>query len=216
MRCIIFANGEYGNDLEIYRKTIQDEDIVICADGGANYAHAIDVIPSVIIGDMDSILPGVRQEYLDKHVPIRKFPLRKDFTDTQLAVSTAQEMGADEILLLGTLGKRLDHTLSNLYCSMDLVEHGVRVTHAAPDCFVYVINDYIEITGQKGDLVSILPLTEEAANVHTEGFEYALPMVTLEQKNPYAVSNVLQGQKGKISLSEGILAVFQYIDSTNL
>lgn len=212
MRCIILANGEYGQHLEQYRKMIRDEDIIICADGGANYAHRMDLIPSCIIGDMDSILPDVRNDYLDKKVPVRKFPRCKDFTDTQLAISLALEMGTDEILLLGTLGKRLDHTLSNLYCSLEPVEKGLQVTHAAPDCIVYIINHSIEVNGKKGDLVSILPLTEKVTEVKTEGFEYPLPGVTLESGNPYAVSNVLLGEQGRISVSEGIIAVFHYPD----
>jgi thiamine pyrophosphokinase len=209
MRCIILANGEYG-ELEAYRNIFRDSDTVLCADGGANYAYKLGLMPASIIGDMDSILPEVREFFEARNVPVRKFPRRKDFTDTQLALDIAQEWGATEIVLLGTLGRRLDHTLSNLYCGMELVQRGIKLTHYTPEYRVHIINQDLEIEGSRGDIVSVLALTQEASGVSETGFEYALVNKVLEKNNPYAISNSLTGSKGKISVQEGILAVIHY------
>lgn len=211
MRCIVFANGEYG-DLEVYQRILQKQDIIICADGGANYAHALNLLPACIVGDLDSIHPEVRNDYLNHKVLIKQVSCRKDFTDTQLAITTAKEMGANEILLLGTLGKRLDHTLSNLYCGLEFVQNGMKITHFTDECYVHIVNNEIELEGHRGDLVSILPLTEQASGVSTMGLEYGLQNAILEQKNPYAVSNVLTGEKGEIVVKDGFLAVFHYFN----
>ena len=211
MRCIVFANGAYG-DIEIYRRIIQKQDLIICADGGANYAHALNLSPACIVGDLDSIYPEVRDDYLKRNVLIKQVSCRKDFTDTQLAIATAQEMGADDILLLGTLGKRLDHTLSNLYCGLEFVQNGMKITHFSDECYVHIVSHEIEFKGTRGDLVSILPLTEEASGVSTIGLEYSLQNAILQQKNPYAVSNVLTGEKGRIVVKDGLLAVFHYFN----
>jgi len=210
MKCLVLANGTYG-PLEEYRDVIKGSDLIICADGGANYAHEMGLIPTYIVGDMDSIRPEVKEFFTHRQVTIKKYPRCKDFTDTQLALSLAEELGADEIILLGTLGKRLDHTLSNLYSGIELAMMGKQVIHYSPACVVYLTCRRLVIEGQKGDVVSVLPLSEKALGVCEKGFEYPLEKVVLEKKNPYSISNTLLGKKGEISLDEGVLAVFHFL-----
>lgn len=212
MKCIVMANGDYG-DLAFYKEFISGEEQVLCADGGANYAYQMGLIPKMIIGDMDSILPAVKQHYTEQEVTFKKFPRRKDFTDTQLVLTNACEMGASEVILLGSLGKRLDHTMSNLYCALDLVRQGLKITYLSHAGFIYLVNKEIEIVGEIGDMISVLSLTDEARGVTTVGLEFPLDHVVLEKRNPYAISNSLIEKHGMISLEEGVLAVFHYINS---
>ncbi len=209
MRCIVLANGEYG-DLKFYENVFKGCDIILCADGGANYAHQLGVIPDCIIGDMDSISESVREFYNSQQVRFRKYPQRKDFTDIQLALSIAEEMGAREIILLGTQGKRFDHSLSNLYCGMEYVKRGIKIMHYGPECTVYLICSSMSLEGRTGDLVSVLPLGGEAAGVYLKDFEYPLDNVVLECDNPYTVSNVLAEDTAQIQLEKGTLAIFHY------
>jgi len=213
MRCIILANGEYG-EIESYRKLFRDGDVILCADGGANYAYEMGVMPAAIIGDLDSIRPEVKEFYETCPVRFQKYPPRKDFTDMQLVLSAALELGAEEIILLGTLGKRLDHTLANLYSGIDMVRKGIKLSHYTPKCWVHIINQDIVIEGRPGDLVSVLTLTDEAHGVSEVGFEYTPTDATMESSKPYAVSNVLVGQQGTVGVQSGILAVFHYINET--
>lgn len=210
MKCVVLANGEYGC-LEDYKKIIEEDDIILCADGGANYAYQLGLIPSCIVGDMDSIQPEVKDFYASRNVPLKKYPRRKDFTDTQLVLTMAEDIGVCEIVFLGTMGKRLDHTLSNLYCGIELAQKGKKIVHYTPECAVYLTSKELEIKGQKGDMVSVLPLSEEAKGVSEKGFEFPLENVVLEKKNPYTVSNFLAEEKGLILVEEGILAVFHYL-----
>lgn len=209
MRCIILANGEYG-EVDAYQNLFRSGDVVLCADGGANYAYELGLIPDIIIGDMDSILPEVKCFFAAKNVSMRQFSRDKDFTDTQLALDIAQEWGATEILMLGTLGKRLDHTLSNLYYGMELVQKGIKLTHYTPESWVHIINQDIEIVGSRGDIVSVVALTQEARGVSEVGFDFALDNAVLEKSKPYAISNRLTEGKGKVSVHQGILAVIHY------
>ena len=55
MKCVILANGDYG-DVDSCKWLLNEADIILCADGGANYAYAMGIIPAYIVGDMDSIL----------------------------------------------------------------------------------------------------------------------------------------------------------------
>lgn len=209
MKCILLANGEYG-DLESYRSVLPGADCIICADGGANYAYQLGLKPDYIIGDMDSINPEISGFYAGRGAVVKKYPRSKDFTDTQLALSLAQQIGAREIMVLGSLGGRLDHTLSNLHAGMEAAEHGIQVVHYTPECIVYLLKGKMVLSGHKGDLVSVLPLTERAAGVYETGFEYPLDNVVLEMRNPFAVSNVMSGSTAEIRAKSGILLVFHY------
>jgi thiamine pyrophosphokinase len=209
MRSIVLANGEYG-DLGFYREVLQGFDKIICADGGANYAYQLGVIPECIIGDMDSISEEVRNFYQARQVEFKKYPKRKDFTDIQLALSMAENMGAEEIILLGTQGKRFDHSLSNLYCGIEYVKRGIGIIHYGPECSIYLTCGSLVINGKVGELVSVLPLGGGAAGVYLKGFEYPLENVVLDCDNPYAVSNVLAEETALVQLETGVLAVFHY------
>jgi thiamine pyrophosphokinase len=212
MRCIIFANGEYG-ELEAYHTIFRENDKIICADGGANYAHRLGLIPDCIIGDLDSILPEVKVFYEAKNTAFKKFPPRKDNTDMQLSMDTACEWGASEIILLGTLGKRLDHTLANLYSGMEFVRRGIKISHFTSECLVHIVNKEVEIKGTKGDIVSDVALTDKVFGFSEVGFEYSPVTPVLENSKPYAVSNVLADSLGIIRVDEGILAVFHYFQA---
>ncbi|HBQ27775.1 MAG TPA: thiamine diphosphokinase [Syntrophomonas sp.] len=209
MKCAILANGDYG-DVDSYIWLLNEADIILCADGGANYAYEMGVMPAYIVGDMDSILPRVMDYYKEQGVQFRDYPQRKDFTDTQLILNLAEEMDADEIVFLGSLGKRLDHTLSNIYCGAELALKGKKVWHYTTNCSAYLVNKEITINGEVGDMVSVLVLTDQAQGVYEEGFEYPLKNVILEKWNPYAISNVLAENKGVIRVREGLLLVIHY------
>ncbi|NLB89320.1 MAG: thiamine diphosphokinase [Syntrophomonadaceae bacterium] len=213
MKCLILANGSYG-PLESYQHQLT-ADIVLCADGGANYAYLMELIPDYIIGDMDSISSEVKDFYLQKQVVFKKFPRQKDFTDTQLVISFAEELGATEIVFLGTLGNRLDHTLSNLYSSMDACKKGKKVLHYSPELTIYIVSDKLNLQGKIGDLVSVLALTDDVDGLTERGFKYPLEKVRLEKTNPYAISNYLITENAEIELDNGIIAVFHYHNSSN-
>ncbi|MBO8158144.1 thiamine diphosphokinase [Thermosyntropha sp.] len=209
MKCVIMANGEYG-EVKDYLEAVKEADFIFCADGGANYAYKAGIIPDAVIGDMDSINSEVKQSFMEKGVLFRKYPRRKDFTDTQLTLALAEEKGASEVVFLGTLGGRLDHALSNIYLGIEYVRKGMKIKHCTSDYVLYLTADELEISGKQGDIISILVLTDTAREVCTEGLEYPLNNADLEKGNPYAVSNILSASKALIKVGEGVLAVLHY------
>lgn len=209
MKCIIMANGEYG-ELKLYKEILPFADKIICADGGANYAYRLGVMPDLIIGDQDSISVESQAYYADQGVAFKQYPRRKDFTDMQLALQAAAGMGAEEIILLGSQGGRLDHSLSNLYSGMDYVKNGIDIIHYSPQCTIYLLVGQMYLTGQIGDLVSLLPLGGGVKGVYLRGFAYPLTNAFLPCENPYAISNMLMTERALIQVAAGILAVLHY------
>ena len=213
MKCILLANGDYNRDFKAYQKLISPDDLIICADGGANYAKLMELTPCIIIGDMDSIAMEAKEYFHRKQVSFIEYPRHKDYSDTQLALSIAEERQVKEIIFFGSLGKRLDHTMANIYACLAAVARGIKIVHYSPDMILYIINDKLEIKGQQGDIVSVLALTDEVTGISENGFEYSLSHAVMKKDNPYGISNRMLSEQAEITVEHGILAVFHYANT---
>ena len=89
-------------------------DLILGVDHGIDHMALCDILPDIILGDFDSCLPDTLTYYEKKHVEKIVFPNKKDMTDTQLAFELMVERSVDEVVVLGALGSRQDHTLANL------------------------------------------------------------------------------------------------------
>jgi thiamine pyrophosphokinase len=210
MRAIIVANGSVEED-ETYGQVLQADDLVVAADGGASIAMGLDLQPHVVIGDMDSLPPEIRTDLTERGCQFVSHSPRKDETDTELAIRYALQAGADEIILLGAIGDRLDHTLANvLLLGMPELEH-VPATIVAGDTQVWLLRGggELEFGGAPGDIVTLLPLGQDAIGVSTTGLEWALLDDTLCQGPARGVSNVMALPEASVRLREGRLLVLR-------
>ncbi|MEL6435981.1 MAG: thiamine diphosphokinase [Pseudomonadota bacterium] len=107
----ILLDGDFFADNRI-REMMADR-TVIAADGGIRHADALDVTPSLWVGDFDSSDADLAKRYA--HVKRRQHPPEKAHSDGELAVKIALEAGASDLFLVGALGgERTDHALFNL------------------------------------------------------------------------------------------------------
>ena len=117
------------------------EDITIAADSGYKNAEKLGVKIDFAVGDFDSFA----ESKIGKDIEIITVPAEKDFTDTQLAVDVALSKEARDIVIIGGLSGRLDHTLSNLGILEKLYAMGVRVILADGNNRVRYINATSEL-----------------------------------------------------------------------
>lgn len=207
MQALIMANGDYCN-LNWYRSHIEKYSYVICSDGGANTAKLLGIVPDIVIGDLDSINEPVRSLLGDKGVRFINFPHDKDYTDTFLALNTAEKEGFSDIVIWGGTGGRLDHTLANLQNAATFAKKGVSIRFESPVETIYIIRNSLNLKGSPGDTVSVLALSERAEGVTLTGFKYPLINATLEFDQPIGISNIIDVIESEIQLDSGILAVF--------
>lgn len=210
MRIVIIGNGEI-NDRDILHKNILNDDLVICCDGGLNYAFEEGIIPKCIIGDFDSVSEQVLKFFELKNIPIKRFPEKKDYTDMELclefSIGLVKETGADEIIILGGLGSRFDHSLANANILLKAAQSGVRASILNENNRVYLIKDEIEIEGKNGDLVSLIPLSEKVTSVKTQGLFYELDNKDLAFGVSLGISNFMTEDRAKINIKSGYLFV---------
>lgn len=184
-------------------------DLILAADSGYENALSLGVQPTVLLGDMDSL----SHRELPETVEVLKVPAEKDFTDTQMAVATALERGADEIVIVGGLDGRLDHALSNLSILEDLWERRVHahVTDGR-NRVRYLESTSTLIPRSEFHYLSLIAVSEKVKGVSVEGCRYPLKNATLTRPFQYAVSNELTGNCALISVKKGALYIVESSD----
>ena len=126
MRCVIIS-GSPECDIDFLKQQILTDDFVICADRGYQYALSAGITPSLIIGDFDSNNQNIPPEYETISLSVHK-----DDTATMHSICTALERGFTDILILGGIGGRLDHTFANISALKYIGENGGRGVLLSP------------------------------------------------------------------------------------
>ena len=206
MKVIIFSNGEY-RSLAFYDDYLKkfDQPYIICADGGANVAKELNIVPDIILGDMDSITEETTEFY--RNVKCERHPVRKDETDTELAIAHAIALGASEVTILGALGSRLDHSLGNIFLLTRFLEAGIKGKIVNEKNLILLINENETFEFSIGTVISLLPIGGDVEEINISGFEYPIVNGRMTMKNPYGISNVVTQQEQKISFAKGMLLV---------
>ena len=169
MKAVVVAAGEpHTSDV----RHLTDADLVVAADGGANWLAARDVVPSMLVGDMDSVDPTVAEQFRSAGTRLERSPTDKDETDTELAVAAALDAGADDLVVLAALGGlRLDHELANVLLLADRGLRPAQVRLVAGDAQVRAVHagERLTLAARVGDVVSLLPIGGPVAGVVTDG-----------------------------------------------
>ena len=207
MRAFIYTGGS------IYPENITEhpkgDDLIIAADGGYLNAVALGVTPDLLLGDLDS-LEGTE---IPKTVETLQVPTEKDFTDTQLAADTAVKKGASEIIIIGGLDGRLDHTLSNLAILEELYPKRIHAHIANGQNRVRYINSTSTLIPKSGyRYLSLLCLSEKVKGVSVEGCKYPLKNATLKRSFQFAISNEIVGNCALISVRKGGIYIVESTD----
>jgi thiamine pyrophosphokinase len=207
MRAIIIAGGQ--TEGQGWQRWVRESDWIIGADGGAAQALAWGLLPDLVIGDMDSLPETARSILVAEGCRFIEHPRAKDETDLELALVHAVQQGAQEIVVLGALGGRLDHTLANilLLALPSLVGVSVRIAEGDQQALLARSGETVELEGAPGDLVSLVPLGGDARGVTTQSLAWALEKDTLRFGSSRGVSNEMTSGKAGIQVEGGVLLV---------
>lgn len=198
MRAYIYVGGAICADRITERP--KENDLVLAADSGYANAVALGVAPSVVLGDFDSL----DKRTLPKEVEIHTVPAEKDFTDTQMAVDLALARGCDDLVIIGGLSGRLDHTLSNLAILEEMHEKRVHAVLADGYNRVrFLHSGSILVARSAYRYLSILAADPVVKGVDAEGVKYPLKNAKLSRLNQYAVSNEITRNCALISVKKG-------------
>jgi len=206
-------------DIEVTGHSDQKKTLLIAVDGGANYLHEQEIIPDIVIGDMDSIKPETLKYYRNL-TEIKSYPARKNETDTELALrwcldnnnSAQTNMFIDEILFINTLQGSFAHSLGILSLLFSADEQGIGAEICTDQETIFLLPEMWHCRGKIGTKISLISLTEKATGIETEGLEYPLCRETLFRNSTRGISNVFVDEEIRICYTSGRLLVI--IEST--
>lgn len=208
MKVAILINGNVTKkDLNFYKKEILNYDYIISADGASNWAYKAQIVPNIIIGDLDSIKDDVKNYYQNKNVEFLKFPSHKNSTDTEICIDYAIAKKASRIDLFAALGSRWDHNLGNLNMLYYALKKGVEIHFIDRLTDMFLTEKPVVLEGKKNDIVSLVPFAGNVEGVTLTGFEYPLKNFTFEMTHARGISNVMICKEARVDFSKGKLLI---------
>jgi thiamine pyrophosphokinase len=198
MKAFIYTGGNVWKDGVTEHP--DKDDLVIAADAGLLTARRFGVEPSIVLGDFDTLgEPDVPEE-----TELIRVPTQKDDTDTQLAVCVALERGAREIVIIGGLDGRLDHTLSTLAILEDLDRRHIHAyVTSGKNRARFLRNNSTLLPRSNFRYFSLIAADEKVKGVSIDGGKYPLKKAKLSRLNQFAVSNEIVGNCALIDVRRG-------------
>lgn len=215
METLIVAGGDINiKDLAIKCKNHYEQNM-IAVDRGLDVLYQLHIIPNHVVGDFDSVSTEILEFYQNQpQVIFHKYKPEKDNTDTDIALKLAIELNSSNICMMGALGKRMDHAISNIHILKDALEAKIPCQILDTHNRIYLIEDKITIHKNKayGKYISLIPLTSIVEGLTLTGFKYPLNNASLSIGKSLGVSNEIIEDTANIEFKNGILIVIESRD----
>ncbi len=192
-----------------------DGSTLICADGGLNLVLEEGYYADYLIGDLDSFNKERLNCAMEANpdMEIIKLPAEKDHTDTAVAVDFAIKHGCEDVLIIGGMGGRIDHTFAIIQTLASLIDLGSEDHFNAylgnGRNLVFITNDkQINLPKTKGKYFSIFSYGERLKGVTIKNAKYNLDNYNLKNTYPIGVSNeIISDEPVMIEKEEGLALV---------
>ena len=201
MRTAIFANGEIEDYGSLIHK-VGTYQTIVAVDGGIRHCLALELIPHIIIGDMDSSSRDVEDFF--PHVKVISYNKDKDESDLELAIDYCNFEISPHVSIFGGLGGYSDHALANLFLLKRYQEEEI---HFVTDNeIIFALRpDYQEVTCPEGfSTVSLLPIFGRVKVKETKGLSWDLRETDLDASY-FSLSNRCETGSFSIEIEENLL-----------
>lgn len=205
-KAVIMSGGKAPCN-EVLIDEINNADLVIGADSGANTLYKYNIKPDILLGDFDSISKTVLNYYSGSQCNIEIYPPEKDYTDTELALVKAMELGCKEICFLGCTGSRIDHLLGNLGLLKICLDNDIKAYIRDDNNLIFIVKTSCKLAGNKGQVISFQAYGDAVKNFSIKGAKYELNDYILTIGDPRTVSNEFMEEDIYISFSKGYVMI---------
>lgn len=206
MRAVIVSGGNPPSKGLLF-SYLKEGDFVIGVDKGCDALYKYKIMPDLILGDFDSANKDVIEYFILNNVKNLKFNFDKDYTDTDLGFRKAIENGADEILLFGATGTRMDHFLGNLGILLKSLKDNIKMKIIDDNNIMYLIDKPARISGENGQTISFHAISETVKNLSIKGARYKLNSYDMSLLEPRAICNEFIDNDIEISFNSGVILV---------
>jgi len=207
-KCIILANGKPPKKSIITFFQKKGYNKLICADGGANSALKMKLVPDLIIGDLDSISTKALKEfkYSSKIIRIK----RQNDTDVEKCLKYSIKNKFSEALLVGVTGNRLDHTFCNLGIVLKVFP-SIKLSLIAENSFLKPYKGKVKIKTHPGETISVYGL-DHKTKITSKGLKYKLKNISLPFGVRESTSNIAIGNEIDLNITGGVVFVIRDVN----
>ncbi|MEG2660548.1 MAG: thiamine diphosphokinase [Oscillospiraceae bacterium] len=194
-RCIILAARPISVQMREY---CNEGDYVIAVDAGYENARTLCLTPNLYVGDFDSA------DVPKNAVNVMRLPSEKDETDTYYAAQKAVGEGFTDVLILGGMGGRFDHTLANMSTLLYLAKNKVNAIMADENNEISVLlpGSY-DISPKDDFFLSFYPIEPVAKGVTIKHVKYPIENAEIKNTFPICTSNEFNFVPVSISVKTG-------------
>lgn len=207
-KCIIIANGDLPKRNHIKILMQKNYDTIICADGGANSAAKLNVIPDFIIGDFDSVTDETKKIFYNKSKFIQ-IKSQND-TDVEKCLKFAIKNKFSEAILLGATGDRLDHSICNLGIVLKFYDK-IKIKIVHQKSLLIPISGEVNFKTTKGETISLYGFDEKTL-ITSIGLKYKLKKESLPFGKKESTSNVAISDLVHLKIENGIIFLIRDFD----
>ena len=202
----LIVSGGYPPSEKMLKSYMEQADVLIGVDGAADFFEDIGITADILLGDFDTADVKNVDAQKNSGAKIVRLEPKKNETDTEAAVKLAINGGADDIVLLGAVGSRMDHTMSNIALLKLAFDSGVSIKIHNKNNEIFVCKNSFEIENRKGETVSILPLVGDI-HVTARGLVYPLEDLLLAVGSSRGVSNIVKDSLADLKIRDGYALV---------
>lgn len=198
---IILCNGEppYKFQLE---SALLYSDLFIAADGGGNTALDFNIMPDLIIGDLDSFSNQTGSSFTVIKIA------DQNSNDLEKALTHAKNANITSVTVFGATGRRVDHTVKNLSVMKRFNHQFNQLLYRDKFCDIKLITSPHTETLPVETSVSLFPLSGRVTGINTNGLKYKLINGTLENGVLDGSSNETIKPSVEITFESGDLLLF--------
>lgn len=211
----LYLHGRYPARYHEFYRSLADKRSVIAVDGGYRFVHRAGLVPTIVIGDFDSLRQPPRK--LPGSVKVITHPVHKDQTDTELAVRLCLESSVSDLVIVCPSSTEMDHFLGAVGL-LEVISRSRRALRARLINHAYLLelvcDGSVRVVGHKGETLSVFPLTRQI-ELTTKGTRYRAVDVKVRRGESLALRNLITADKARVTV-KGTALVYHTHKAENL
>ena len=193
---VLIANGKKPKNKKII-EILKNAKNVICVDNGYELASELNITPSIIIGDLDS----VDINKISKDILIIKDE-DQNTNDLEKTLNYCLSKNIRDIILVGATGERDDQNLATILVSLEYIEQ-LNIEILSDLYSIEFVNGKRDFEATPMREVSLISMDKENI-ITTQGLKYNLDKSKLSSAT-HGISNYSIGENFSISCSSPLI-----------
>lgn len=198
---LISLSGNCSTSYELKELTFDE---IIGVDNGTAHLFDRSLIPSKVLGDLDSITPDLLEKVENMNVDLISYEPNKDKTDFELSLDSINEPEEKNIFIIGGEEGEIDHLFS-IFSLVINYEFATNVTWLYMDKTI-VFKNNMSIFLNEGTKFSVVPITN-LNKLTISGAKWNLNEENIEAGSSKTLRNESVENQIMISCNEGLFSV---------